>query len=60
MHYLPFWRHSESDILGLLTELQRPGNQQVAQRIAANSWAFAAVHLNDAAVYRYWQAVLDK
>lgn len=60
VHYVPFWQHSERDVLAVLAGLRDgPGSGATAQRIAANAWAFAAAHLSEEAVYRHWQAVIN-
>ena len=61
VHYLPFWQHSPSDVLGLLRTLRAtPDNQAVAQHLAANGQAFAAAHLTDEAAWLYLQRVVDR
>lgn len=61
MHFLPFWQHSEQDILPLVEALQSsPANQVVARAVAANAYTFSAAHFNEAGVYRYWQKVVDR
>jgi hypothetical protein len=48
-------------VLGLLRTLRAtPGNQAVAQCVAANGQAFAAAHLTDEALWLYWQRVIDQ
>lgn len=61
VHYLPFWQHSEDDVLPLVRALQgSQQNQAVAQRLAANAQTFAAAHFTEDAVYRHWQRVIDR
>lgn len=61
VHYLPFWRQSEDDVLGLLRTLHgAPANEALARSLAANSYTFAAAVLGDAGVYRFWQRVIDR
>lgn len=51
---------NETDLIPLLRQLKRPGNQEVAQRIAANANAFAYLHLGLEAQWRYWQLLIDR
>lgn len=60
VHYLEFWRDSETDVLDLVRTLRQPANQAVAQRLAANAQAFAAAHLSEEGYWQYWQSVLDR
>jgi hypothetical protein len=48
-------------VLRLLRMLRAtPGNQAVAQRVAANGQAFAAAHFTDESLWLYWQRVIDR
>ena len=64
MHYVEFWTHNTTDVVHLLEQLHDKrtyaANQQVAQRIVANSLHFANTHLTNDTTYAYWQAVIDK
>lgn len=61
VHYLPFWQHSEEDVLDLLHALRgNPANDLVAQRIAANAQLFAVKWLDEEGQYKYLQMLIDR
>lgn len=37
VHYLPFWTHSEFDVVQIVRELQRPENDAYARMMGRNS-----------------------
>lgn len=61
-HFLPFWRASERDVVGVLEALQRGGGgaDADARRMAAASQALAAELFTEAGQLGHWQAVIDR
>lgn len=53
VHYLPFWERDEEDMLDVIRAAA--ADPQWAEAVAANAQAFALLHLNDDAKFRYWE-----
>ena len=58
VHYLPFWREREEDVLDVVSAALR--DQAAAQAVAANAQAFAAKYLHEEAKFRYWEETLRR